>query len=36
MNLRLVAEGKPGSGSRAYANYSAYFNGNIRTIGYFP
>jgi hypothetical protein len=35
MNLRLVAEGKPGSGSRAYANYSAYFNGNIRTIGYF-
>ena len=35
MNLRLVAEGKPGSGSGDYANYSAYFNGNIRTIGYF-
>lgn len=35
MNLRLVAEGKGGSGSRGYANYSAYFNGNIRTIGYF-
>lgn len=35
MHQRLVAEGKPGSASRAYANYSAYFNGNIRTIGYF-
>lgn len=35
MNLRLVAEGKPGSASRDYSNYSAYFNGNIRTVGYF-
>ena len=35
MHQRLVAEGKPGSGARDYANYSQYFNGNIRTIGYF-
>jgi hypothetical protein len=30
-----VAEGKPGSGMRTVANYSTWFNGNLRTTGYF-
>jgi len=35
MHSRLVAEGKPGSGMRSRANYSIWFNGNVRTTGYF-
>ena len=35
MHTRLVAEGKPGSGMRSRANYSIWFNGNLRTTGYF-
>ncbi|HUS86501.1 MAG TPA: M14 metallopeptidase family protein [Bacteroidales bacterium] len=35
MHNRLIAEGKPGSGMRSAANYSIWFNGNLRTTGYF-
>jgi len=35
MHSRLVAEGKPGSGMRSRATYSIWFNGNLRTTGYF-
>ncbi|MBM3792035.1 MAG: peptidase, partial [Acidobacteria bacterium] len=35
MHSRLIAEGKPGSGMRSRANYSIWFNGNVRTTGYF-
>ena len=35
MHSRMVAEGKPGSGMRSRANYSIWFNGNLRTTGYF-
>lgn len=35
MHSRLVAERKPGSGMRSRANYSIWFNGNLRTTGYF-
>lgn len=35
MHNRLVAENKPGSGMRSAANYSTWFNGNLRTTGYF-
>lgn len=35
MHSRLVAEDKPGSGMRSRANYSIWFNGNLRTTGYF-
>ena len=35
MHQRLVAEGKPGSTMRQGANYSAWFNGNLRTTSYF-
>ena len=35
MHSRLIAEGKPGSGMRSRANYSIWFNGNLRTTGYF-
>ncbi|MEZ5000623.1 MAG: M14 family metallopeptidase [Bacteroidales bacterium] len=35
MHNRLIAEGKPGSGMRSAANYSTWFNGNLRTTGYF-
>jgi hypothetical protein len=35
MHNRMVAEGKPGSGMRSRANYSIWFNGNVRTTGYF-
>ncbi len=35
MHSRLVAEGKPGSTMRKGANYSTWFNGNVRTTGYF-
>lgn len=35
MHNRLVAEGKPGSGMRSVASYSTWFNGNLRTTGYF-
>ena len=31
----LVAEDKPGSGMRSRATYSMWFNGNVRTTGYF-
>ena len=35
MHQRLVSEGKPGSTMRQGANYSAWFNGNLRTTSYF-
>jgi len=35
MHSRLIAEGKPGSGMRSTSNYSIWFNGNLRTTGYF-
>lgn len=35
MHQRLVAEGKPGGTMRQGANYSAWFNGNLRTTSYF-
>lgn len=35
MHGRLIAEGKPGSGMRNASNYSIWFNGNLRTTGYF-
>jgi len=35
MHNRLIAEGKPGSGMRSTSNYSIWFNGNLRTTGYF-
>jgi hypothetical protein len=35
MHARLVAQGKGGSVSRSAAPYSTWFNGGIRTIGYF-
>lgn len=35
MHNRLISEGKPGSGMRSSASYSTWFNGNLRTTGYF-
>ncbi|MEA1886087.1 MAG: M14 metallopeptidase family protein [Bacteroidota bacterium] len=35
MHNRLIAEGKAGSGMRSVASYSTWFNGNLRTTGYF-
>lgn len=35
MHSRLVEEGKPGSAARDYASYSTWFNGNVRTTGYY-
>jgi len=35
MHSRLIAEDKPGSAMRSTTLYSTWFNGNIRTIGYF-
>lgn len=35
MHARLVAQGKGGSISRSGAPYSTWFNGGVRTIGYF-
>jgi len=35
MHSRLITEGKPGSGMRSVAGYSTWFNGNLRTTGYF-
>jgi hypothetical protein len=35
MHARLIAEGKPGSGMRYASSYSTWFNGNVRTTGYF-
>lgn len=35
MHARLVSQGKGGSVSRSGAPYSTWFNGGIRTIGYF-
>lgn len=35
MHNRLIAEGMPGSGMRSRSNYSTWFNGNLRTTGYF-
>lgn len=35
MHSRLISEGKPGSGMRSKSNYSIWFNGNMRTTGYF-
>jgi hypothetical protein len=35
MHSRLIAEDKPGSASRSGAPYSTWFNGGLRTTGYF-
>ncbi|HLH02825.1 MAG TPA: M14 metallopeptidase family protein [Bryobacteraceae bacterium] len=35
MHERLVEEGKGGSAQRSGANYSTWWNGGLRTIGYF-
>ena len=35
MHGRLIAEGKPGSIMRSGAPYSTWFNGGVRTVGYF-
>ncbi|HZZ33243.1 MAG TPA: M14 metallopeptidase family protein [Phenylobacterium sp.] len=35
MHGRLIAEDKPGSGERSAAPYSTWFNGGLRTTGYF-
>ena len=35
MHQRLAAEGKGGAGMRQYANYSTWYNGSIRTVGYY-
>ncbi len=35
MHARLISEGMPGSGMRSYSNYSTWWNGGLRTIGYF-
>jgi hypothetical protein len=35
MHARLIAEDKPGSGMRNVSSYSTWFNGNVRTTGYF-
>ena len=35
LHSRLVAEGKGGSAMRSGANYSTWWNGGLRTIGYF-
>jgi hypothetical protein len=35
MHARLIANGMPGSGMRTYSNYSTWWNGGLRTIGYF-
>ncbi len=35
MHARLIAQGKAGSVSRSGAPYSTWFNGGIRTVGYF-
>lgn len=35
MHGRLIAEGKPGSTMRSGAPYSTWFNGSVRTVGYF-
>jgi hypothetical protein len=32
---RFAAEGKPGAATRREAGYSTWFNGNVRTTGYF-
>ncbi len=35
MHSRLIAEDKPGSAERSAAPYSTWFNGGLRTTGYF-
>jgi len=35
IHTRLIAENKPGSGMRSTATYSTWFNGSLRTTGYF-
>ena len=35
MHSRLISEGKGGSGMRSTSSYSTWFNGNLRTTGYF-
>ncbi len=35
MHNRLIAENKPGSGMRNVTGYSIWYNGSLRTIGYF-
>jgi hypothetical protein len=35
MHQRLATEGKGGAGMRQYANYSTWYNGSIRTVGYY-
>ncbi len=35
MHARLIEHGLPGSGMRSFSNYSTWWNGGLRTIGYF-
>jgi len=35
MHNRLIAENKPGSGMRSTTSYSVWYNGSLRTTGYF-
>lgn len=35
MHQGLVAAGKPGSGMRTFTNYSTWWDGGLRTVGYF-
>jgi hypothetical protein len=35
MHQGLVADGKPGSGMRTFTNYSTWWDGGLRTAGYF-
>ena len=35
IHSRLIADGLPGSAMRSKASYSTWFNGNLRTTGYF-
>ncbi len=35
MHARLLEAGMPGAGMRSYSNYSTWWNGGLRTIGYF-
>lgn len=35
MHQGLVADGKPGSGMRTFTNYSTWWDGGLRTTGYF-
>lgn len=35
MHNRLISENKPGSGMRSASNYSIWYNGSLRTTGYY-